>query len=173
MTQIAFVYAEDEAGWIGKDQQLPWRIAEDMRHFKDVTMGHPVIMGRKTFDSIGRPLPGRTNIVLSRSSKTIAGAVVVHSVPELMNWIDQSHEKEPFMVIGGSQIFCLLAPYVNILYRTLVTGDHHGDTKMPTIDLHNWTLVNKKAGSNGDSATDSYSFEKWILDKEQDGEVHQ
>ncbi|HIX35922.1 MAG TPA: dihydrofolate reductase [Candidatus Limosilactobacillus merdigallinarum] len=165
MTQIAFVYAEDEAGWIGLHQQLPWHIPEDMQHFKQVTMGHPMIMGRKTFDSIGRPLPGRKSIVVSRQEQSIQGAVVVHSVSELMNWIAAHDEHEPYMVIGGAQIFKLMAPYVNILYRTLVTGDHHGDTKMPQIDLAKWHLVNKKTGSLTDSAKENYVFEEWILNK--------
>lgn len=172
MTKIAFVYAEDEAGWIGVNQKLPWHIAEDLKHFKQVTMGHPVIMGRKTFDSIGRPLPKRTNVVISRSSKPLDSVVLVHSVPELLGWMKQADEAEPYMVIGGAQIFRALIPYVNVLYRTVVAGDHHGDTKMPAIDLTNWTLVNKKAGSKNDSAN-AYWFEKWVLNEEQDGEVHQ
>lgn len=171
MTQIAFVYAEDEAGWIGLHQQLPWRIPEDMQHFKRVTMGHPMIMGRKTFDSIGRPLPGRKSIVISRQAQSIKGAVVVHSVTALINWIALHDENEPYMVIGGAQIFKLMAPYVNILYRTLVTGDHHGDTKMPALDFQQWQLVNKKTGSptdSVDSVKEKYVFEKWVLNKQQD-----
>lgn len=165
MTTIAFVYAEDEAGWIGLNQQLPWHIPEDLKHFKQVTVGHPVIMGRRTFESIGKPLPGRSNIVLSQSVQSIKGVVVVHSVGELLDWIKQADEREPYMVIGGAKVFDLLMPYVNVLYRTLVSGDHHGDTRMPAIDLNDWQLVNKKAGSVVDSAKDQYSFEKWVLNK--------
>jgi dihydrofolate reductase len=168
MTQIAFVYAEDEAGWIGLHQQLPWWIPEDMQHFKRVTMGHPMIMGRKTFASIGRPLPGRKSIVISRQAQSIAGAIVVHSIPELLAWIAAHDEQEPYMVIGGAQIFKLMLPYVNILYRTLVTGDHHGDTKMPPLNWQQWHLVNKKTGSQNDSVKENYVFEKWVLNKQQD-----
>lgn len=103
---ISFLWAEDENGLIGKNNELPWRLPADLKYFKETTMGHPIVMGRKTFESIGRPLPGRKNIILTRDKAFQAeDCLVFHSKDELLEWIEQ-YDSEVF-ITGGSEIFRL------------------------------------------------------------------
>lgn len=162
MTEIAYVYAEDQAGWIGKNGQLPWHLSGDMKHFVAVTTGHPVIMGKKTFESIGRPLPHRDNYVLSHQQLTIPGVTILHSVDDLKTLIQQEPNEERFCIIGGARVFKACLPMVTDLYRTVVAGDHHGDVKMPAVDLTNWHLLEKEKASDKDAA-EVYYFEHWRL----------
>lgn len=119
--------ASDRA--IGKDNGIPWRLPEDMRTFKRITMGHPILMGRKTWESLGRPLPGRQNIVLTRSADFRAeGAVVIRDWEELRAIALQDSE---IMVIGGAQIYALLLPHMNKLYVSEVHGTFPADTYFP------------------------------------------
>jgi len=114
---------------IGKDNGIPWRLPEDMRTFKHLTMGHPILMGRKTWESLGRPLPGRQNIVLTRSAGFRAeGATVIRDLSELSAMELQDSE---IMVIGGAQIYSLLLPHMDKLYVSEVHGDFAADTYFP------------------------------------------
>ncbi len=114
---------------IGKDNGIPWRLPEDMRTFKRLTMGHPILMGRKTWESLGRPLPGRQNIVLTRSAGFRAeGAVVIRDLSGLSALELQDTE---IMVIGGAQIYSLLLPHMEKLYVSEVHGDFAADTFFP------------------------------------------
>ena len=116
---------------IGKNNKLPWYIPEDLRHFKDVTEGHPVIMGRKTYESIGRPLPNRTNIVITRNKHFNApGCLVVSSLADSVKLAEQKDTNEIF-IIGGGQIFEEAITIANKLYLTLVEGDFDGDVYFP------------------------------------------
>lgn len=162
MTEIAYVYAEDAAGWIGKNGQLPWHLPADMKHFVAVTSGHPVIMGRKTFESIGRPLPHRENYVLTHQPLDMAGVHVLASLDELKALINQLQNEDRICIIGGAGVFQACLPLVTDLYRTEVAGDHHGDVKMPPIDLKNWHLVEKKQALEKEPVED-YHFEHWQL----------
>ncbi len=119
--------AEDRA--IGLRQAIPWKLAEDMRLFKRLTMGHPILMGRRTWESLGRPLPGRQNIVLTRHEGYEAeGALVIHSVDELegMELMDPE-----VMVIGGAEIYALLLPRMSRLHVSEVQGRFEADTWFP------------------------------------------
>lgn len=119
--------AEDRA--IGLNNTMPWRLSEDLKLFKRLTMGHPILMGRKTWESLGRPLPGRQNIVLTRSADFKApGAIVIHDIAELQNIELQDSE---VMVIGGAQIYKLMLPYMQGIYVSEVAGEWAADTWFP------------------------------------------
>lgn len=114
---------------IGIRNSIPWRLPEDMRVFKRLTMGHPILMGRKTWESLGRPLPGRQNIVLTRDAGYKAeGAVVIHDVAELEQMELQDAE---VMVIGGAQIYGMMLPKMQRLYVSEVSGEFEADTWFP------------------------------------------
>lgn len=126
---VSLIAAMDRNRLIGNDNQLPWHLPADFAWFKSVTMGKPIIMGRKTFDSIGKPLPGRTNIVLSRTPNvTIEGAVVVSDLEQALAVEPQAEEQ---MIIGGSSIYALALPRVSRMYLTLVDGEFEGDAWFP------------------------------------------
>ncbi len=114
---------------IGIRNAIPWRLPEDMRVFKRLTMGHPILMGRKTWESLGRPLPGRQNIVLTRDASFQAeGAVVIHHPDELA--AIELQDKE-VMVIGGAQIYAMMLPFMQRLYVSEVAGEYEADTWFP------------------------------------------
>lgn len=122
--------ASDRA--IGIRQSIPWRLPEDMKLFKRLTMGHSILMGRKTWESLGRPLPGRRNIVLTRDASFVpAGAEVVHSLEELEQ---MDLEDAEVMVIGGAQIYDLLLPSMKRLYVSRVRGEYEADTWFPAFE---------------------------------------
>lgn len=119
---------------IGIKQSIPWRLPEDMKLFKRLTMGHPILMGRKTWESLGRPLPGRQNIVLTRdASFTAEGAIVIRSVEELSSLELMDSE---VMVIGGAQIYAHLLPKMKKLYVSEVQGEYAADTWFPEFAHH-------------------------------------
>lgn len=114
---------------IGLNNTMPWRLSEDLKLFKRLTLGHPILMGRKTWESLGRPLPGRQNIVLTRSADFSApGATVIHNIAELENLELQHNE---VMVIGGAQIYKLMLPFMQGIYVSEVAGDWPADTWFP------------------------------------------
>lgn len=119
--------AEDRA--IGLNNTMPWSLPDDLKLFKRLTMGHPILMGRKTWDSLGRPLPGRQNIVLTRSRDFQAeGAIVIHDIAELESIELQAPE---VMVIGGAQIYTLMLPHMQGIYVSEVAGQWQADTWFP------------------------------------------
>lgn len=119
---------------IGNKGKIPWHLSEDLKRFKQITMGHPVLMGRKTFESIGKPLPGRTNIVISRNEKFRSpGITVARSLQEA---VKRSGEGEAF-VIGGAKIYTLALPIAGKIYLTLIEKDFEGDTFFPEVNLKN------------------------------------
>ena len=127
---------------IGVRNALPWRLPADLKRFKQLTMGHPIIMGRKTHESIGRPLPGRQNIVISRKKHYRAeGCRVAHSLGEALSVVET--ESEVF-VIGGAELYREALPRAEKLYLTLVEGDFEGDTYFPTIDWAGWREVDRE-----------------------------
>jgi dihydrofolate reductase len=134
--EIVLVVAAAENGIIGRAGELPWRIPEDLRHFKAVTMGKPILMGRKTFQSIGRPLPGRRNLVLSRDDTWSAGGVeVVRSLDDAITLASDSPE---LMVVGGEQVYRLAMPYADRIELTEVVGEFEGDTYFPIRHNRDW-----------------------------------
>lgn len=133
---------------IGKNNQLPWKISADLQFFKKVTLGYPIIMGRKTWESIGRPLPGRRNIVVSRNSEYQAkGAELVLSLDEALQSLCGF---ERVFVIGGQQLFNQAFPLADQLFITEIELKVEGDTFFEVPDPQNWQIVERNAASEGD-----------------------
>ena len=143
MTTLIAAIAKN--GVIGKDGGLPWRIPEDLKHFKRTTLGHAVIMGRKTFDEVGRPLPDRRNIVVTRKQGLVlAGCEVVGSVEAAIE-LARATDPEPF-VIGGAEIYRAALPYATRMILTELDRDAEGDTWFPAFDRSGWMEVERRAG---------------------------
>jgi len=136
---------------------MPWHIPEDLKHFKTVTMGKPVIMGRKTFASIGRPLPGRTNIVLTRQEDFEADGVrVAHTLDEALG-AARAENPEEIMVIGGAQVYEKALPRADRLYLTYLHEEVEGDTYFPTFDKDEWR-ERERRDSYSEKAQTALSF---------------
>jgi len=133
---LSIVVAMGARRVIGNRNALPWHLPADLAHFKAITMGKPILMGRRTHESIGRPLPGRTNIVITRNRDyTAEGCSVVHSLEEAMQTVAGSGE---IMIIGGAELYRQALPQVDILYLTCVEGEFEGDTFFPELDDAQW-----------------------------------
>ncbi len=129
---ISIIAAMDQKRGIGKNNTLPWHIPEDLKRFKDITLGHPVIMGRKTYNSIGKPLPKRTNIIVSSNQHLIEpGCLTAHSLSQAIEQGRNSPGSDEIFIIGGGQIFTQGLPFVNKLYLTIVQGDFNADVFFP------------------------------------------
>src|SRR5690606_24817841 len=160
---VSLIVAAAENGTIGIENRLPWRLPEDLRYFKRVTMGKPVIMGRKTWESIGRPLPGRTNIVITRNADYVVpeGVRVVTSLEAaialaekicLIEGIDEA------IVMGGAEIYAQALPRADRLYLTQVHADVHGDAVFPEIDLDQWQELGREDFEASGPNPYDYSF---------------
>jgi len=151
MTQpaISMIVARSRNHVIGRDNQMPWKISADLQFFKRVTMGHPVIMGRKTWESIGRPLPGRRNIVVSRNPNfQLTGAELASSLEEALNRLS---EFPRVFVIGGEQLFKQAFDIADQLYITEIDLDiEGGDTYFEVPNVSDWKEVERTPGSEGD-----------------------
>ncbi|MBO6505700.1 MAG: type 3 dihydrofolate reductase [Kordiimonadaceae bacterium] len=140
--KVSLIVAMADNNAIGVDNQLPWHLPADLKYFKAVTMGKPIIMGRKTFESIGRPLPGRQNIVITRNQDwTSDGVTIVRSTEQAVAAASTSDE---VMVIGGAEIYRAMLPLVNKLYVTEVALSVEGDAFFPNIDPVEWQEVSRK-----------------------------
>ena len=134
--RVSMVAAVARNGVIGSGNQLPWRLPDDLRRFKALTLGKPVIMGRRTFDSIGKPLPERTNVVLSRHNELrIAGCTLVDSLAGALSLFAAAPE---VMVIGGAQIYEQCLAHADVLHLTRVDADVDGDARFPQLAPHEW-----------------------------------
>jgi len=152
---ISLIAAMDQKRLIGADNDMPWRLPADLAYFKKVTMGHPVVMGRKTFESIGRPLPGRENIVITRNADLhLDGVTIVTSLDELQN---ASASKEVF-VIGGGEVYKQTMAVADRLYITHIEETFEGDTHFPEIDVSVWKEVSRTPGIRDEKNPYSYSF---------------
>jgi dihydrofolate reductase len=161
MTQpaISMIVARSRNHVIGRDNQMPWKISADLQFFKRVTMGHPVIMGRKTWESIGRPLPGRRNIVVSRNEAYEAtGGELVGSLDEALKRLG---EFPRVFVIGGEQLFTQAFPKADRLYITEIDMDvDGGDTFFEVPNPSDWKEVERTPGSEGDIAFSFITLER-------------
>ena len=159
MLRISIVVAMDEKRGIGKDNKLMWHIPEDLKRFREITSGHPVIMGRKTYESIGRLLPNRTNIIVTRDPNyNVDGAVIVHSLEEALKVASEKDQEEIF-VIGGGQIFVQALAVTDKLYLTIVKGDFAADTFFP--DYAAFTrVISKEEKDDGDYQYTFLTLEK-------------
>jgi dihydrofolate reductase len=139
---VSFVVAMARNHVIGRDNALPWRLPEDLQHFKAVTWGKPILMGRKTYESIGKALPGRTNLVLTRDRDWKApGVAVVHSLDEALEHVAPAPE---LACIGGAEVFRLLMPLASRIHLTRIDADIPGDTVFPPIDPSEWVELDSR-----------------------------
>jgi dihydrofolate reductase len=155
---------------IGKDKALPWRLPEDLRRFKALTVGHPVVMGRKTYESIlqslGKPLPGRENIVVTRSTDYKApGCRVVHSLDAALNVARTAPGGEECCVIGGEEIFRLAFPLADRLELTEIHRDYEGDAWFPEYDGEQWTETAREAREYDGIAYDFVTYQRRPMPK--------
>lgn len=140
---ITLIAALSQNGVIGKDGGLPWSLPDDLQHFKKLTLGKPIVMGHATAKSIKRPLPKRTNLVLSRGGKELVpGFVHVHSIDDAIAHAEQEDAKELF-VIGGAQVYALFLPITTRLELTHVEAEVDGDTRFPYVDMSEWACVHE------------------------------
>ena len=153
---VSIIVAIAQNGTIGDKNSLLWHIKEDMRFFRTTTSGHPVIMGRKTFESLGsKPLPKRTNIVITRADREFEGALTAHSLEEA---IRMAGEDEEIFVMGGAQIYREALSVVDRMYITVVERDYEGDTSFPEIDFSQWELVNVVRHERGEEYESPFEF---------------
>lgn len=154
---ISLIWAMDENRVIGLHNQLPWRLPEDLKFFKRVTMGHPIAMGRKTYESIGKPLPGRENIVITRDETfRPAGCVIMNSIDEFLEYTAQKDDE--VFVIGGAEIFKEVLPKADRLYLTMIHEQFEGDTYFPVFDIDKWQLETREKGLKDDKNPYDYEF---------------
>jgi dihydrofolate reductase len=153
---ISIIVAASANNVIGAQGDLPWHLSDDLRRFKAVTMGKPIVMGRKTWESIGRALPGRQNIVITRRQGFVAdGCDVVHSVDEAMRVAGNVDE---IMVIGGSEVYEVFLPAAQRLYLTRVHADVDGDAFFRAVEEDEWQLVSEETRSADERNEFDYSF---------------
>ena len=143
MMKISVIVAVSDNGVIGKDGHLPWHLSQDLKRFKAITTGHHVLLGRKNYEDIGRPLPNRVNLVLSRNENFEApGCIVVRDMEQALKIAEQSGEEELF-IIGGASVYERAMPKSTKLYLTKVHAEIDGDVKMPTLG-EGWKLLSEE-----------------------------
>ena len=158
---VSIIVAIAQNGTIGDKNALLWHIKEDMRFFRTTTSGHPVIMGRKTFESLGsKPLPKRTNIVITRADREFEGALTAHSLEEA---IRMAGEDQEIFIMGGAQIYREALLVVDRMYITHVECDYEGDTSFPEVDYSQWKLVDVVRHERGEEY--EYPFEFRTYDR--------
>ncbi len=140
---LSIVVAASTNNVIGKDGTLPWHLSEDLKNFKKITMGKPIVMGRATWESIGRALPGRKNIVLSRNPALQAPGCEV--VTNLSGALEAAGDADEVMIIGGGQIYLEALPVANRIYLTRVEREIDGDTFFPALDINEWNTLKQES----------------------------
>lgn len=157
---LSVIVAVAKNGIIGSANQLIWHISEDLRRFKAITLGHPIVMGRKTYESIGRPLPNRTNVVITRQEGFLAkGCTVVHSLEEA---IARFNPQEEVFVIGGGEIYAQAMPLAKRFYLTRVEHEYAGDTRFTDWEPSDWTLESEERHERGEGFEYPFVFLNYI-----------
>ncbi len=160
--RTSIIVAMAENGVIGRDGGLPWRLSEDLKRFKDITMGKPIVMGRKTWESIGRPLPGRPHVVISRDAAyTAEGVDVVQDVDAAIaraRALADGTGVEELMIIGGAEIYRLALPITNRMYVTEIHSSIDGDTHFPKFDRDEWQETAREGPLAAGKSDLTYSF---------------
>ncbi len=158
---ISLVVAASENNAIGKNNQLLWRLPNDLKFFKNTTWGMPVIMGRKTFESVNKPLPGRTNIVITRQAGwNAAGVMVATDLQDALKKADETNCKEAF-IIGGGEIYKWAMSIADKIYLTKVHTQLEADTFFPVINEEEWELVSNEDFEKDEKHQYAYSFQQW------------
>lgn len=156
---ITLIVAVADSGVIGRDNGLPWHLPEDLKRFKRLTMGKPMVMGRRTFESIGKPLPGRLNIVVTRDTNyRREGVTVVHDVDGALRAAGDAPE---VMVIGGAELFRALLPRAGRIHLTRVHGNIEGDVMWPALDERDWAVVERETHAADERHAYAMTFEVW------------
>ena len=154
----SIIVAKSQNNAIGKNNQLLWHLPKDMQHFKQTTMGHHVIMGRKTFASINRPLPGRELIVVTRNPHYHApGCKTVHNIENALGWAEQAGETE-VLIAGGEEIYRATLPLADKIYLTEVKATLQGDTFFPALDPHEWVAMQRTSHPADEQHAYAYDF---------------
>lgn len=157
----SIIVAASENNVIGKNNQLPWHLPADLKYFKNTTWGLPIIMGRKTFESIGKPLPGRENIIITRNSDYKAtGATVVHSITGAIRVAESLDVKEMF-IIGGAELFNSTLDLVQKIYLTRVHTTVGGDVFFPSLNMENWKMTSEIKMEPDEKNEFPLSFQVW------------
>ena len=157
--RIVLVVAAAENGVIGRGGGMPWRLPDDLKHFKAVTLGHPIIMGRRTWEELGcKPLPGRRNIVLTRNVDFASAGCDVAGSPEAALAMTDHAD---VMIVGGGQVYRLFMDRANVVERTVVHAQVDGDTTFPSLD-DRWTRDWREAHEADDRHAHAFTFERWI-----------
>ncbi|MBO5800258.1 MAG: dihydrofolate reductase [Paludibacteraceae bacterium] len=160
---ISIIVACSENNVIGKDNGLIWRLSNDLKRFKALTTGHAIVMGRKTFESIGRPLPNRRNIILSKNLEYMEGCEIMRSTDEVLE-LAKSTDGELF-IIGGGQVYEQLLPFADKLYLTLVHTVAEGDTFFPALNRDEWTEVARESFKADEKNEFDYEFVDYLRRK--------
>lgn len=156
---ISAVVAMAKNRVIGKDNKLPWHLPADLKHFKTITTGHPILMGRKTYESIGRPLPNRTNIIITRDANyKAADCIVVTSIEEAINAATKTAAEEIF-IIGGAEVYQQLLTSIQRIYLTIVQDEIDGDAYFPALDMREW----KEVAREEHKADEQNKHDYWFL----------
>jgi len=156
MPRLSIIAAMDRNRLIGNNNELPWHLPADLKHFRETTMGKPIIMGRKTWESLGRALPGRTNIVITRNTGYKAeGATVVHSLDDA---IHAAGDVDEAMIIGGANLYAQALPKADRLYLTEVDGEFEGDAWFPAIDESRWRAESSESHLPDSKNSHPYRF---------------
>jgi dihydrofolate reductase len=158
--KISIIVAASNNWAIGIDDKLPWHLADDLRNFKQTTLNKPIIMGRKTFESIGKPLPQRQNIVISKTTTKIAGCQVFSDPLKAVTAL--TAEKE-IMVIGGGAIYETMLPATQRIYLTKVRCIIKGDTFFPELDMNEWKIISRQQFQK--NSNNDHPFEIMVLDR--------
>ena len=155
---LSIIVAKAKNNIIGKNNKLLWSLPEDLKRFKKLTTGHTIIMGRKTFDSLGRVLPNRKHIVFTQNPDFKVeneNVEIVHSMLEIKQYIDDENEN---FVIGGAMIYNLLLPYTKKMYVTEINQDFEGDAFFPKINLEDWKIIEKEKGIKNEKNNLEYEY---------------
>lgn len=158
---LSLLVAASENNVIGKDNKLPWHLPDDLKYFKNLTWAMPILMGRKTFDSIGKPLPGRKSIVITRNKDWQHESVaVVHSIEEAIKKAESFGVKEVF-VIGGAEIFGSALPSATRIYLTRIHQSFEGDVLFPAIDENDWALISERFCEKDEKNVYDHTYQVW------------
>lgn len=161
--KISLIVAMASNRVIGLNGQMPWHLSADLKRFKHITMGAPILMGRKTFDAIGRPLPGRDNLIISRNADYQQSGCKVFS--EIEPAIEYASNSPELFVIGGATLYEALLPTADYLYLTLIQRDFAGDTWFPELDYAAWQELEREDVSDDPQVDFAYSFIKLVREK--------
>ena len=157
---LSLIVAKAENNVIGKGNKLLWHLPEDLKRFKNLTTGHTIIMGRKTFESLGRVLPNRKHVVFTQNPNFKVDDVnvkIVHSLQDIQEYVEDKNEN---FVIGGEKIYNLLMPYVSKMYITEIHKDFDGDTFFPNVDLESWKETSREKMNADDFDYDFVVYER-------------